>query len=52
VAALTFEWDPANTRHIGRHYVTPAEAEQVLMNDPQGLEFAMFGQEERGRQLH
>jgi uncharacterized DUF497 family protein len=47
VAALTFEWDSANTRHIGRHNVTPPEAEQVLMNDPQDLDFAMFGDEQR-----
>ena len=45
--ALTFEWDSANTEHIGRHNVTPAEAEQVLANDPEDLDFAMFGEEER-----
>ena len=32
--------------HIDRHKVTPAEAEQVLLNDPQDLDFAMFGEEE------
>jgi len=45
--ALTFDWDSANTEHIARHKVTPAEAEQVLINDPEDLDFAMLGEEER-----
>jgi uncharacterized DUF497 family protein len=27
---IRFDWDQANTDHIARHHVTPAEAEQVI----------------------
>src|ERR1017187_9949308 len=27
---MPFDWDQANTEHIARHRVTPAEAEQVI----------------------
>ena len=29
-----FEWDSHNIAHIKEHNVPPAEAEQVLINDP------------------
>jgi hypothetical protein len=29
-----FEWDNANLKHVARHRVTPAEAQEVLRNDP------------------
>jgi uncharacterized protein len=29
-----FDWDENNIRKIGRHQITPEEAEQVLDNDP------------------
>jgi uncharacterized DUF497 family protein len=32
-----FDWDEGNVRHIARHEITPDEAEEVLMNDPQYL---------------
>jgi uncharacterized DUF497 family protein len=31
--AATFDWDGANTAHIARHGVTPAEVEQAFAND-------------------
>lgn len=34
VAAKRYDWDEANIGHIGRHRVTPEEAEQVLANEP------------------
>jgi uncharacterized DUF497 family protein len=32
--ATRFDWDDANTAHIARHGVTPAEVEQAFANDP------------------
>lgn len=31
---MTFDWDAANKKHIARHSVTPAEAEQAIQIDP------------------
>lgn len=31
---LDFDWDLANTEHIARHDVIPAEAEEVIANSP------------------
>ncbi len=33
-----FDWDEANREHIGRHGVTPEEAEQVLASNPLEIE--------------
>jgi uncharacterized DUF497 family protein len=44
---LQYDWDSANIDHIARHNVTPAEAEQVVANEPQDLDFAIIGEEER-----
>ena len=44
---LLFDWDSANVDHIASHRVTPAEAEQVMANDPVDLDFAIIGEEER-----
>lgn len=30
----SFDWDQANTDHLARHRVEPAETEQVLANNP------------------
>ena len=35
---IEFEWDDANKGHLGRHDVTPAEAEQALMGEPLEIE--------------
>ncbi|MGO9260610.1 MAG: BrnT family toxin [Bryobacteraceae bacterium] len=32
--APKFDWDDANTGHIARHGVTPAEVEQAFASDP------------------
>ena len=29
-----FDWDDTNMAHIARHNVVPAEAEQVILNQP------------------
>lgn len=36
--ALLFDWDEANTSHIGKHNVTPQEAEEVVLRDPLDIE--------------
>ena len=55
-----FDWDEENIQHIALHGVTPAEAEQVFMNDPtDGIEedhdgeirFNQIGVTEEGRCL-
>ena len=33
-----FDWDDANIRHLGRHAVSPKEAEQCYRNDPLVIE--------------
>lgn len=45
-----FDWDPANREHIGRHGVTPEEAEQAVRNDPLELG-AAFHENELRRML-
>lgn len=44
---MEFDWDLENRRHVGRHHITPAEAEQVLRNDPLVVQFQERGNEER-----
>ena len=34
---IEFDWDEANIGHVARHSVRPAEAEQVILNDPVDL---------------
>ena len=46
-----FEWDAANVSHIARHRVTPAEAEQALLNDPFDLGYEIAQGEERWTSL-
>lgn len=36
---LEFDWDAANIKHLARHNVEPAEAEQVILNDPVDIEY-------------
>lgn len=31
---VRFEWDEANTKHLARHGIRPAEFEQAMRNDP------------------
>ena len=42
-----FEWDAANLRHLARHAVTPAEAEDVMENDPADLGYDVVKGEPR-----
>jgi uncharacterized DUF497 family protein len=44
---MEFDWDRANTVHIGRHKVRPVEAEQVLRNDPVAVRYEEPDGEER-----
>lgn len=44
--ALLFDWDQNNTKHIARHGLTPAEAEEVIGGRPIVLE-AQFRNGER-----
>jgi uncharacterized DUF497 family protein len=46
-----FDWDSGNTDHIARHDITPAEAEQVVLNNPIDLNFEVRGGEERIAQI-
>lgn len=46
-----FDWDDANRGHLAEHDVTPAEAEQVMLNDPFDLAAQIRDQEERTVQI-
>jgi uncharacterized DUF497 family protein len=48
---MEFDWDRANTDHIAKHGVTPAEAEQVVLCDSIDLKFEVRGGEERVAQV-
>src|SRR2546422_5011808 len=43
-----FDWDDANTSHIARHRVTPAEAEQVVS----GASLPLQTEERSGEERH
>jgi uncharacterized DUF497 family protein len=60
VIGMHFDWDSINRKHIGRHNISPDEAEQVLLNDPLELEpqsvdgeerFTLVGETKTGRIL-
>jgi uncharacterized DUF497 family protein len=42
-----FDWDEGNRKHIAKHRVTPAEAEQVVLGDPIDLTLESSDGEER-----
>jgi uncharacterized DUF497 family protein len=46
-----FDWDAANTAHIARHEVTPAEAEQVVLGSPLPLDIEERAGENRHTDL-
>lgn len=46
-----FDWDSANTHHIAKHEISPAEAEQVVLNEPIDLRFELRHGEERIAQI-
>jgi uncharacterized DUF497 family protein len=51
VIGMQFDWDSVNRKHIGRHDISPYEAEQVLLNDPLDLEMQVVDGEERFTQV-
>jgi hypothetical protein len=48
---IEFDWDDENKKHLAAHKVAPAEFEQLLNNDPVGLDFDMIDSEERYRSV-
>ncbi|MGA2595227.1 MAG: BrnT family toxin [Bryobacteraceae bacterium] len=46
-----FDWDQANTEHIARHGVTPAEAEQVISGSSLPIQTEQRSGEERHTDL-
>lgn len=46
-----FDWDEGNLEHVAEHGITPAETEQVILNNPVDLEFQIRNGEERIAQL-
>lgn len=48
---VSFDWDQANTDHIARHHVTPAEAEQVVSAPSLPVASEERGGEERHTEL-
>jgi uncharacterized protein len=46
-----FQWDDSNVNHIAKHGVTPAEAEQVILNQPIEVGFQRRGEEVRTAQV-
>lgn len=46
-----FDWDRGNVEHVASHGITPAEAEQVVLNHPIDLRFEVRGGEERIAQV-
>jgi hypothetical protein len=46
-----FDWDEANIRHIAEHGVLPAEAEEVIQNNPLDLEHQVRNGERRTMQI-
>jgi uncharacterized DUF497 family protein len=49
--AFQFDWNVDNIRHLARHDILPAEAEQVLKNRPRDLEFELRNGEDRMTQV-
>jgi hypothetical protein len=50
-AGVKFDWDEANTAHVAAHAVTPAEVEEVYLNDPMDLDFRVVGGEKGTQSL-
>lgn len=45
--AIDFDWDKENIAHLARHAISPAEAEQVLLNWQMDLDSHVRNGEER-----
>jgi hypothetical protein len=48
---MQFDWDGGNTEHVAKHGIAPAEAEQVVLNEPIDLNFEVRSGEERIAQI-
>lgn len=48
---VRFDWDRGNIEHIARNAIVPAEAEEVVLNDPIDLRFEDRDGEERIAQV-
>lgn len=48
---MQFDWNVDNIHHIARHNISPAEAEQVILNRPVDLESYLRSGEERTVQI-
>lgn len=48
---LQFDWDPANISHLAKHDISPAEAEEVILNEPFDIGFDLRAGEERIAQV-
>lgn len=49
--AIEFDWDEADIGHLRRHRVSADEFEQLIANEPLGLEYGVEGAEERYKSL-
>jgi uncharacterized DUF497 family protein len=50
-SGIEFDWDDDNRKHLAAHKVAPAEFEQLLNNDPVGLDYELIDNEERYRSV-
>lgn len=50
-AAIEFDWDKKNQKHLAAHSVTPTEVEHVLNNDPLDLDYELVDNEARYRSV-
>jgi uncharacterized protein len=51
MSILRFDWDEENIRHLARHEIASAEAEQIILNRPLDLESNLRNGEERVAQV-
>jgi uncharacterized DUF497 family protein len=47
MASFQFDWDEQNIGHLANHQISPAEAEQVILNRPVDLKSELRNGEER-----
>ncbi len=50
-SGIEFDWDSANRKHLGAHCVTPAEFEQLILNDPVDVDYDIINGEQRYRSV-
>ena len=47
MASVDFQWDPINFKHLGRHKITPTEAEEAITLESVELGLQRHDDEER-----